>query len=251
MGLLKEMYKDGVLGRDHQKRIHPGDWCVSAEEFKKLVARAYVRYAGEDPSTEKVTREMIREECRASGLSYALQTALGGTKIDYFITHNWSYSFRKLAEAILTLFKKKGEGNVWICFLANPQTWPYEELNTLLGDMVWQSPFVLALREAKHLVVVRDRDHNIYSRLWCTLERAVAAHWGTEVLVLGPKPSDQVLHATRAAMGTNASATDPRDVAKIRSFISGLAQDEKYKRIDFHAYLNELCMAVVSEDAHF
>merc|ERR1712159_905295 len=116
----------------------------------------------------------IKPWTQDSGLSYALQTTLTGRRVNYFITHNWRYSFKSLALGIGRLFARRGRGNVWICFLANPQTWNEDELNTLLGPDVWKSPFALALREADYLVVARDPNHNIYERLWCVLERVVA-----------------------------------------------------------------------------
>lgn len=215
---------------------------MSPEQFSIFIDKVYQRYPDpQDPTTAEVTEEVIVPDTIDSGLSFALQHNVYGRRIKYFISHDWRHSFKRLAQEIQKLIAKE-PGNIWICFLANPQTWKYEELDMLLGTIVWQSPFVLALREAEAFVIVRDTIYNPYDRLWCVLERVLADHFRKRCLQLGPKPR----RINRDTMGKFAIATDERDEKKILELFRGICEQPCYGGIDFWQYVDDLCLGDVN-----
>jgi hypothetical protein len=92
-----------------------------------------------------------------------------GLDISHFVTHNWN-------EGIFEFYNKvihsvPATAHLWICFLANPQTWEWNELKELLVD-VEKSPFVQALAIGKpaQMLIVPCAADSVYTRLWCVEE---------------------------------------------------------------------------------
>lgn len=199
----------------------------------------------QDPNAHQVVRDFISDATAQSGLSYALQLNMHGRPIKYFVSQNWAYSTKKLVAAIKKVFRARGEGNVWICFLSNPQ-WEYDELSKLLGDNVWYSPFAKALFEAEAMIIVRDVEFNLYERLWCVLERALATYWSKPIVVVGPPPG----RIDGDRMGVKAVCTDERDRRAILSMLRALpllSPDGTPRGKD--EIVDMMCMQVVQEQS--
>eukprot|EP00438_Fugacium_kawagutii_P022457 Skav232343 [mRNA] locus=scaffold2646:49987:50754:+ [translate_table: standard] len=210
----------------------------------RLEALVEQTWPGEqDPSTRHVVRDFIVPKTEKSGLSYALQKNVHGMAIKYFVSQAWDYSAKKLIKAIDKVFRAKGEGNVWICFLANPQ-WDYEELSQLLGDHVFYSPFAKAISYAEAMIVVRDAELNLYERLWCVLELALAKYWDKPIFVVGEPP----IRIEAAGMGINGRCFDSRDKRAILSMLRALpllSPDGTSKSPD--EIINMMCMKALQE----
>lgn len=142
---------------------------------------------------------------------------------------------KAFCEAIQRLLKRKGSGNLWICFLANPQTWEPDELSSLIGSTPWQSPFCLALQQAELMVTVRNDKVNIYERLWCVLERLLAEEFHKFVLVIGRTTPD--LKANK--FGMNATCSYSKDTEMIKGMIELL---DTADRVD------TMCLNVIRTD---
>merc|ERR1712061_607062 len=88
-----------------------------------------------------------------------------------FVTHAWSEGVMEFLHELLSCRackdESRGEVSLWICFLANPQTWPTNELKELLGKNPWMSPFHTALCGASEVICVRNPREQMYCRLWC------------------------------------------------------------------------------------
>jgi len=169
-------------------------------------------------------------------MSWALQCNPQGQTIKYFVSHSWQQSVKEFVRSIQRFFSLQAEGNLWICFLANPQTWDYEELSGVLTECPWQSPFALALKDASHMLVVRNANANLYERLWCVFERYVADELDKPVFVLGDCRA--VCDPNR--MGYKALCGNKRDTDMIRSIICKMGRESA---------IDALCKRVLDETA--
>merc|ERR1712107_481900 len=107
------------------------------------------------------------------GCSYALLKNPKGIKVKYFINHCWKEPVLYFFAQLTVVFQVLGAGNVWVCFLANPQTWTKEEMHKLLNPSLGPmfTPFALALKTAQFLISVTNENVCLYTRLWCVFER--------------------------------------------------------------------------------
>jgi len=177
-----------IAGKDRHRCVPPSRWCVSPEQLFDLLDVIEERYPDEDPNVYRVVDEVIKPMTEEHGCSYALMLNPGGIHVSHFITHAWAEGFkaftRSLRDASIT-------GGLWICFLANPQTWPSSELAMLLGTNPFMSPFYCALRESDNVIAVRNSNMNMYTRLWCVFELWSAFASGKPIKTTGPNP-DQI-----------------------------------------------------------
>jgi len=194
--------------------IDPSKWCVSAEQLKDLLNQVNVRFPDSDPNAYAVVEKLIKPATKNAGVSYALMLNPEGMKAKYFFTHAWAESFKNFCCAVLDLVL---DGGLWICFLANPQTWPSDQLDNLLGQNPFSSPFALALRAADQMIAVRNVYTNLYERLWCVFELYLSIENDKPIKVVGQMP----LHIDLSKCGSRAVCSNDKDTRKLRAAISG------------------------------
>ena len=73
----------------------------------------------------------------------------------------------------------RGVRNAWCCMLANPQNLDIGEMLQTPSD----SPFAVALRASKIVLVVPNRHRSVYTRLWCGYEAFLAQEEGKTILI--------------------------------------------------------------------
>lgn len=181
---------------DLHQRVQPADWAVNRQdiaEFEALVREAQAKgEIPEDlkfpnpghhdpqfgPSIHLINQHVIKPKTAEAGyMSWALMkhpTGLrnrrdGGEHDLMFVTHNWKEGVYEFCRKILAL---PAYDNLvfWICFLANPQPWEWEDLAKLIGARPEQSPFARALEKTNEMIIVANRAESIYKRLWCVYE---------------------------------------------------------------------------------
>lgn len=138
-----------------------------------------------DPSIYSIVDRKVIPETKDFSCSYALMLNPQGIEVTHFITHAWSEGVKAFCD---TVSKAGIDGGLWICFLANPQTWEPKELNKLLGTNPFTSPFYQALTRSESVVAVRNVRVNLYTRLWCVFELRVAQDTGKYVQFIGDNP---------------------------------------------------------------
>lgn len=174
------------------------------------------------PNMYMVNKHVIIPTTRAAGgMSWALMKNPHGLSASVFVTHGWDegiYEFyrkvkrhihgtsdmrfagvcneralsdRELDEMISETNRTRAKPvHIWCCFLANPQSWPREDLKQLLGCHPLQSPFAKALQErdaagellVKELWVLSNSTSSIYTRLWCVAELKIATDLGMRIV---------------------------------------------------------------------
>mmetsp|Transcript_69417 Transcript_69417/g.212789 ORF Transcript_69417/g.212789 Transcript_69417/m.212789 type:complete len:552 (-) Transcript_69417:215-1870(-) len=197
--------------RDPRNRHHiiePWKWCVSAQQLEGLLWDVKVMYPDEDPNVYTVVQNMIKPRTVDAGESWALQQNPMGLVATDFVTHTWGEGMKQFCESILDVHP---QGGLWICFLANPQTWPGEDLETLLGMNPWQSPFAIALKQANRVIAVRNHNVNLYTRLWCVFELYAAHTFEVPLEVVGPKQ----VEAPTENLGLNATCSSDGDKVRL------------------------------------
>jgi len=168
-----------------------------------------------------VVREIVKPVTEFSGVSYALSLNPEGLQVRHFVTHAWAEGIKAFAAA---LRQAHVCGGLWICFLANPQTWEPEALSQLLGSNPYMSPFYAALRESIDVIAVRNTRQDMYTRLWCVFELWAATDLlDKDVLVVGmmPRTVDPDL------CGFNATCFKEKDTKMLRSAISAKSSPDE------------------------
>merc|ERR1712125_288209 len=110
-----------------------------------------------DPDVYKVVDEVIKPATEAAGVGYALWVNPHGLAVQHFLSHAWAERFKRFSRDIIQWVQQDAahrDGGLWICFLANPQAWDPYDLNELLGNQAYLSPFVRALDYAQNFIVV-------------------------------------------------------------------------------------------------
>ena len=117
-----------------------------------------------------VNEHYIKPVTAAAGkMSWALMMHPDGLDSDLFITHAWQEGIFEFTEKVLASWPMRAR-HAWCCMLANPQ-------NLDIGALIQSpstSPFAIALRSSKHLLVVPNRHKSVYTRLWCGFEAYLA-----------------------------------------------------------------------------
>jgi len=194
--------------------IDPSMWCVMSEQLQELLHVVETSYPESDPNAYTVVADVIKRLTAEADRSYALMKNPNGLKVRYFITHAWGESFKTFCR--LTLASNLS-GGLWVCFLANPQTWSSKRLDALLGANPYMSPFAVALQAAAMVVVVRTENVNMYERLWCVFELFLSIMKDKPIDVLGNMPSKVDIRKC----GSRATCSNDKDTAKLREAISG------------------------------
>lgn len=190
-----------------QTSIAPSKWCVNIGQLKDFVAQASkCQGLAANPCMYDVVDRLVKPRTRGSGLSWALQENPSGLPVKWFVSHAWKESIKDFAQALYDFKVIQPEDGIWVCFLANPQTWPRTKLAELLGTQAFHSPFATAMQSAKAQLVVRteiyeeDRMACVYSRLWCVFELWMAGNMQADGNELKIIPLGRV-YPQRAAEG--------------------------------------------------
>jgi len=189
--------------------VRPDRWCVTPRQLHQFLEQVESAYPDEDPSAYKVVDELIRPRTAALSCSWALMANPEGVEVTHFVTHAWAEGVKSFCRSVL---ERIDEGGIWICFLANPQSWTSDDLGQLLGVNPFQSPFFLALSRASEVLVVRNDRVNLYTRLWCVFELWAANIEGVPVVTAGSNPP----LIDVSAMGYNAVCSSERDTSMLR-----------------------------------
>jgi len=208
--------------------LHPSTWCVTPDQFFAFLDEVHARYPDEDPSAYKVVNEIIKPMTAMSGESYALMLNPEGVPVKHFITHAWGEGVKSFGESLRGALSRDETGSadepngLWICFLANPQTWKSRQLERLLGANVWLSPFASAIEKAADVIAVRNANINMYSRLWCVFELFVAHRGRKRIIPVGPLPE---VAASSEPVGFQALCSVERDALKLRAAMAPCVQE--------------------------
>jgi len=228
-----------VKKKDVMRSIHPSRWGITGRQLNELADKVVKKFTGAraNPNVYHVVDEIIKPACLARHVSYAILLNPGGKECCTFVSHAWFESFLKFVEDIRLYYADFETRVFWICFAANPQTWPDDRLQMLLGYTATQSPFAIAMEKCKSMLVVRNTTRNMYSRLWCVTELAlVEAYAKKPVHVIGAMPP----HAaeSRSNIGRGADCSGPeKDM-----LLSTIAHAEAHAEMD----IEELVAKVIS-----
>jgi len=199
-----------TAGEEQMRAIHPGHWGITGMQLKELANQVVQKFIGdrENPNVYQVVDEIIKPACLARHVSYAVLLNPDGKECSTFATHAWFESFLQFVRDVEQYFLDFETRVFWICFAANPQTWAAERLQVLLGFTAMQSPFAIAMEKCKSVLVVRNTTRNMYSRLWCVTELALAdAYAKKPVHVIGEVPLRAA--ASGHGIGLNADCSGP------------------------------------------
>jgi len=201
--------------------VNPSKWCITQGQLRTLLDEVEQVYPNEDPNVYRVVEDIIKPRTQTLGESYALLLNPQGVDIKHFVTHAWGEGFKQFAQDLLDLLGTDTSGGLWICFLANPQTWQADDLDSLLGSSPWQSPFAIALSEAESVIAVRNPNVNMYTRLWCVFELYLAHTRGKRVDAVGP----QAAICGGELVGFAAKCSVERDARRLRKAMTDCASE--------------------------
>ncbi|CAJ1384578.1 unnamed protein product [Effrenium voratum] len=178
--------------------VSPDKWCVTRSDLKFLrwdvqqfISAEQIDSDGSEPDASSeygpsiyaVTEQYIKPVTALAGkMSWALMMNPEGLEADLFISHAWQEGVFEFISKVLDSWPARAH-NAWCCMLANPQ---HLDIASLLHSPS-HSPFALALRASKYVLVVPNRHASIYTRLWCGYEAYLAAESGK--IILTAKPS--------------------------------------------------------------
>ena len=141
------------------------------------------------PSIYSVNEQYIKPVTRDAGLmSWALMRNPEGLDCDLFISHAWQEGIFEFLTKVKHSWPRRVR-NAWCCMLANPQNLDIGALLQTPSD----SPFALALRASKIVLVVPNRHESVYTRLWCGYEAYLAEEEGKTIVIA----KDSKLHDIR------------------------------------------------------
>jgi len=209
-----------AASQDRHWVVPPSKWCITLDQLGDLWQKVEQRYPDIDPTVYEVVADIIKPMTQEAGCSYALMLNPNGVDVDNFVTHAWGEGFKAF---VRELCQANISGGLWVCFVANPQTWEPSELGALLGKNPYMSPFYIALTEATRVVVVRNSNVNMYTRLWCVFELWSAGEKNKLVKVVGPNPRSINPEET----GYNATCSNKCDTIMLRQAIAARGAKER------------------------
>lgn len=185
-------------GASLHETVPPARWCVTRLDLKVLrqeVLRSIqegdiqVPADGSDdfdpsdetfgPSIYTVNEQYIKPvTSRAGIMSWALMRNPRGLDCDIFISHAWQEGIFEFLAKVRHSWSQHLR-HAWCCMLANPQNLNIEALL----ESPRSSPFALALRASKLVLVVPNRHQSVYTRLWCAYEAYLAQEEGKPILI--------------------------------------------------------------------
>lgn len=199
------------------------EWAaISLEQLHELRERAQL-LLGDAYATATmydINLHLIRPTCEQEAEAYARVVNRGNLrKVQVFISHAWAENFDEFVNSVTAAFECwPVKPNIWICALALLQSSDPKVVEKQVGLSTdpRKAPFSRALAMSQKLLVVRNRAVDLYTRVWCCWEFAMALELGFMnevgmVMVAGP--------ATFADAGAvdvaQACASNPADKEKI------------------------------------
>ena len=123
------------------------------------------------PSIYTVNEQYIKPVTAQAGkMSWALMMNPDGLDCHLFVSHAWQEGIFEFLSKVLASWPTMAR-HAWCCMLANPQNL---NVNSMLQSPK-TSPFALALKASRYVLVVPNRHRSVYSRLWCGYEAYVAS----------------------------------------------------------------------------
>jgi len=186
------------------RSIPPWQLGITGAQLLTLVAAVKTSFTESNPTVYMIVDGVVKPACCAANVPYALLVNPGGLLCETFVSHAWGESFFEFVKTLQRCYAEDFATRAfWICFLANPQTLSPRALKRLLGHTIYQSPFYLAMTRCKEVLIVRNKNLNLYIRLWCVVELALALEYAKiPIKVHGEMPDFHEMNPDRDMMGT-------------------------------------------------
>jgi hypothetical protein len=134
---------------------------------------APVRLTPETVNMYHINELVLKPTTEARACSFVELTVAEQRTCDVFLSHAWAHPFL-LTVAVIDQYARDRElgadTRVWICLFALRQNDPGAEI----PDSIPRSPFFLAIKEAKLVLIVLGERLELLGRLWCGLEAHVS-----------------------------------------------------------------------------
>ncbi|CAE7811579.1 unnamed protein product [Symbiodinium sp. CCMP2592] len=190
--------------------VPPDRWCITradlkylGEEVWKAILSGEIQQPddGSDdfqvldttygPSIYTVNKQHIMPVTEKYGkVSWALLLHPDGLDCDIFISHAWQEGVFEFLSKVLHSWPVDAR-HAWCCMLANPQNL---DIGSLLQSPI-SSPFALALKASKYVLVVPNHRGSIYTRLWCGYEAYRAQEEGRTIILARASNHQQLAFA--------------------------------------------------------
>ena len=153
---------------------NPSLWSISYYQLMDIASEFLYKFGPAFSNERQATMRdvnslLIAPSCVEHGKSYALQKNPEGLLVDSFISHSWDEPFVDFVESIQKVFQTWAKKpNLWICAFALDQSHPHsikDQVGTE-NEFLSNSPFVMALKDSKKFVVVRNAITDLYTRIW-------------------------------------------------------------------------------------
>eukprot|EP00928_Gymnodinium_smaydae_P100709 TRINITY_DN9945_c0_g1_i2.p1 TRINITY_DN9945_c0_g1~~TRINITY_DN9945_c0_g1_i2.p1 ORF type:complete len:591 (-),score=40.89 TRINITY_DN9945_c0_g1_i2:142-1914(-) len=200
--------------------VPPERWCVDVAQLSAFGQALDVLFPEYDPDGYKVVEDFIKPLTKNCRTSYSLKLNTSGKQVTHFVTHAWAEGVKEFVASVKASCTK--DSVFWICFLANPQTWPSDELSALLGANPYLSPFFAAVRDCKKIIAVRNDRVNMCERLWCVFELFEASKMNKPIVAVGRNPATIDL----SRVGVRATCSNDRDTKMLRKAIHLTGQED-------------------------
>ena len=152
-----------------QDGIGPEEWGITLEQLATLedaVARTDTMRA--------VVEDFVKPWTAGSGTGYALKLNRSSPlRAAIMVSHAWDETYHEFFVAL----KNSGfTGPFWVCALAIYQNEDIEgvKIADQLGPDAFYGPFATVLRQADCMVAIITAQCDIYTRMWCVFEMAIA-----------------------------------------------------------------------------
>jgi len=195
------------------------DWGITGDQLVALSRQVASRYTDKDenPNVYELVDGLIKPLCMAQHVSYSILQNPGGLRCETFVSHAWCESYLQFVADMQDRCSDFRTRVFWVCFVANPQTWPKGNLKRFLGVNPHHSPFAIAICKCDDFLVVRNNGKNIYWRLWCCVELAFASSEKKAVQIAGTLPPSTT--TSGAALLKGAKCTDKDDNCTLRQIV--------------------------------
>lgn len=165
------------------KDVPPVRCAISLATLNSFAARAIEMLGDEltSATVRTVTQALILPSCEQSGKAYArVLNEDRPCDPNVFVCHAWDENFSEFVASVNQAFKDRDiEPRLWISAFALLQTRRRTPMTR--PD---NAPFAVVLKSTEHMLVVHNRQVDIYTRLWPLWEMYLASKFG-----LGDKPS--------------------------------------------------------------
>mmetsp|Transcript_21735 Transcript_21735/g.70292 ORF Transcript_21735/g.70292 Transcript_21735/m.70292 type:complete len:445 (+) Transcript_21735:65-1399(+) len=202
--LCKWNRKDIAHPQTSDRSLDPAWAAVTLGQLNDLrdLAKAELGLDYATATMNDVNRRILQPICAKHHKSYA-QVVNGSEfkRAEIFVSHAWAENFDEFVTAVNTPFATwPVKPTLWICALALVQSTDPElvAIQVGVGDDPSDAPFTKALKKVDRILVVRNRQVDIYGRIWCCWEMFIAYQMGLVQkpggLMVAGRPADTVMH---------------------------------------------------------